>query len=182
VEAGVVRLGAGQQAVEDVDGGARLHLARGAGLIDTGNEEGLATLVGERSGDRRQPQAIGVGLDDAGAFGPARGLVHPRPVGAQRREIDGEHGTRGQGHLGSGTSRGQADDFAAAHPLRSGMYWSRAKSENRVTLASNWSCTVPVGPWRCLPMITSALPLTRLILAIQSWYSSVPSCGFSRST
>ena len=31
----------------------------------------------------------------------------------------------------------------------------------RVTAASNCNSTVPVGPWRCLPMITSALPSTR---------------------
>ena len=84
IEAGVVRLGAGQQAVEHVDGGARLHLARGAALVDAGDEEGLAALAGERLGDRRQPQAVGIGLDDAGAFRAARGLVQPRPVGAQR--------------------------------------------------------------------------------------------------
>ena len=48
VEARVVRLGAGQQAVEHVDGGAGLHLARGPALADAGDEEGLAALVGER--------------------------------------------------------------------------------------------------------------------------------------
>ena len=33
-----------------------------------------------------------------------------------------------------------------------------------MTLPSNCSCTVPIGPWRCLPMMTSALPLTMLHL------------------
>jgi len=33
-----------------------------------------------------------------------------------------------------------------------------AVEKNRVTAASNCNSMVPVGPWRCLPMITSALP------------------------
>ena len=87
IEARVVRLGAGQQAVEHVDGGAGLHLAGRAPLAQAGDEEGLAALAGERLGDRCQPQTVGVGLDDAGAFGPAGGLIEPRPVGAQGGEI-----------------------------------------------------------------------------------------------
>ena len=85
VEAGIVRLGAGQQAVENIDGGARLHLARDAAFVERGDEEGLAAFVGERLGDRPEPEAVGVRLDDAGALGAARGLVEARPVGAQAR-------------------------------------------------------------------------------------------------
>jgi hypothetical protein len=33
-----------------------------------------------------------------------------------------------------------------------------AVEKNRVTAASNCNSMVPIGPWRCLPMITSALP------------------------
>ena len=147
IEAGVVRLGARQQAVEHVDGGARLHLARGAALVDGGDEEGLAALAGERLGDRREPQAVGVGLDDAGAFGAARGLVEARPVGAQRGEVDGENGARGQRDR---ALRGRAAASAAVSlsvtRCRSGMYWSRARSEKRVTLPSNCSCDGADGP------------------------------------
>ena len=34
IEARIVRLGAGQQAVEHIDGGAGLHLARGAAFVE----------------------------------------------------------------------------------------------------------------------------------------------------
>jgi hypothetical protein len=34
----------------------------------------------------------------------------------------------------------------------------RARLPNRVKRPSNDSSTVPIGPWRCLPMMTSALP------------------------
>ncbi len=44
--------------------------------------------------------------------------------------------------------------------MRSGTWPSGARSPKRVTLASNCRPTVPVGPWRCLPMMTSALPWT----------------------
>ena len=44
--------------------------------------------------------------------------------------------------------------------MRSGRLSARASDEKRVTAASNCNSTVPVGPWRCLPMITSALPCT----------------------
>jgi hypothetical protein len=91
-----VRLGARQEAVEDVDGGARLHLARRAALVDGGDEEDLAALVGEGAGDGREAQPVGVGLEDAGAFGAPRHLVEAGPVGAQRREIDGEDSARRQ--------------------------------------------------------------------------------------
>ena len=37
--------------------------------------------------------------------------------------------------------------------------------------------TVPVGPWRCLPMITSALPWTSSISACHLKCSSVPTRG-----
>jgi len=43
-------------------------------------------------------------------------------------------------------------------PMRSGSWNSRARLPKRVNCASKANCTVPVGPWRCLPMITSPLP------------------------
>ena len=94
VEAGVVRLGAGQQAVQDVDGGTRLHLAGGAPLVDGGDEEGLAALVGKGAGDGREPQPVGVGLEDAGALRTAGDLVEARPVGTQGAEIDCQDSAR----------------------------------------------------------------------------------------
>ncbi len=39
-----------------------------------------------------------------------------------------------------------------------------------------------VGPWRCLPMMTSALPDTAIIFCCHSLNSAVPSEGFRRST
>ena len=83
IEARIVGLCPGQETVEHIDGGARLHFARGASLIDGGDEKSLAAFTGQRPGDGRQAQAIGIGLDDACAFRAARDLVEPRPVGAQ---------------------------------------------------------------------------------------------------
>jgi hypothetical protein len=101
VEARVVGFRPGQEPVEHVDGGARLHLARGAALVNGGDEERLAALVGERTRDRREAHAVGVGLDDAGALGAPGDLVEPRPVRAQGREIDGEDGARRQRNCGT---------------------------------------------------------------------------------
>ena len=42
---------------------------------------------------------------------------------------------------------------------------ARARFENRVKRPSKASSTVPIGPWRCLPMMTSALPCTCSITA-----------------
>jgi hypothetical protein len=41
---------------------------------------------------------------------------------------------------------------------RSGRWSALARLENFVMVPSNCNSTVPVGPWRCLPMMTSALP------------------------
>ena len=79
VEARIVGLGPGQETVEHVDGGAGLHFARGASLVHGGDEKGLAAFAGQRPGDGRQAQAIGIGLDDACAFRAARDLVEPAP-------------------------------------------------------------------------------------------------------
>ncbi len=96
VEARIVGLGPGQETVEHIDGGAGLHFARGAPLVHGGDEKGLAAFAGQRPGDGRQAQAIGIGLDDACAFRAARDLVEPRPVGAQGGQVDIEDGARGQ--------------------------------------------------------------------------------------
>jgi len=40
----------------------------------------------------------------------------------------------------------------------SGRYSARARLENRVRLPLNCTSTVPVGPWRCLAMMISAVP------------------------
>ena len=40
-----MRLGAGQQAVEHIDGGVGQNLARGAALAERGDEEGLAASL-----------------------------------------------------------------------------------------------------------------------------------------
>ena len=48
--------------------------------------------------------------------------------------------------------------YSAMSVSASGRWLSCARSLKRVNWPSNCSSTVPVGPWRCLPMMTSALP------------------------
>ena len=64
--------------------------------------------------------------------------------------------------------------------------WSvSTRFEKRVTSSSKASATVPVGPWRCLPMMHSARPCARSISLIQVACSGVPSRGslfFTRPT
>ena len=48
-------------------------------------------------------------------------------------------------------------------PIRTGNLSSSARSEKRVTDASNCSWTVSVGPWRCLAMMISAFFSLRFI-------------------
>src|SRR5262249_25958291 len=145
VEAGIMRLGAGQQAVENIDRGAGLHLAGDAAFVQRGDEEGLAALVGERLGDRADAEAVGVGLDDAGALGAARGLVQTRPVGAQGGEVDGQDGAGRQRDRAARAGGGRPMLICYLHSLRSGRYWSWARSEKRVTAPSNCMPTVPIG-------------------------------------
>ena len=62
--------------------------------------------------------------------------------------------------------------------MRSGSRSSRASEEKRVTAASNCNSTVPVGPWRCLPMMTSALPCT--LSAFRQPFGEFLAVGFQR--
>ena len=74
-----------------------------------GDEERGAPFIAQRARDLFEAQAIGVGLDDAGAFGRARGLVQLPPVGPERREIDREHSPRvGRNGAGADTRTGPA--------------------------------------------------------------------------
>ena len=59
----------------------------------------------------------------------------------------------------------------------SGKWPSCARSLKRVNWPSNCSSTVPVGPWRCLPMMTSALPCTSDMSSCHFSYSGVPTRG-----
>ena len=62
-------------------------------------------------------------------------------------------------------------------PIRSGSLCSSARFAKRVTSASKASWTVPVGPWRCLPMMTSARPCAWSMSDCQLKCSSVPGFG-----
>src|SRR5262249_7455493 len=126
------------------------------------------------------------GLDHGGAFSRHSATAERIPVGGDRGQIDGQN----TGGLGRGRTRlqdppvmggfwseiglqgcfslGHGAGLALRRPpvhvatgyVPSGRRFSRASEEKRVTAASNCNSMVPVGPWRCLPMMTSALPCT----------------------
>src|SRR5690606_4482258 len=71
IEARVVLGSAGQQAVEDVNDGPRLHRTNAAAFVQRCHKEGSASLLGEGAADLLNAEAISVGLDDSGALGLA---------------------------------------------------------------------------------------------------------------
>ena len=149
-----------QQSVERVDArvGAAERGAGAAGFAGVRDEEGSAPRLGERAHGLFEACAVSVGLDDGGALrgrGDGRQLA---PVGDERGEVDRQDSLR---------FRACRRFSAVRAHICSGNASSRARLEKRVTSASNCSSTVPVGPWRCLPMMTSALPWARSISASQ---------------
>ena len=93
----------------------------------------------------RHAKSIGVGFDHSGAFGRRGKLLQEPVIGDEGIKVDGKD--RGLTRVGLGTQS-----------RRSGRRSSVARLLNLVNSRVNCSLTVPVGPCRCLPMITSALP------------------------
>src|SRR5690606_34047052 len=132
--------------------------------------------------------AVGVGLDDRRGLGPAGLGRKGAPVGGEGGKIDGE---KPAGLVLADGEGGARLGRCAGHGVRSLMVksglWaaqncsgrrsSGARLPKRVTSAWNDSGTVPVGPWRCLPMMTSALPCAWSISACHLKCSSVPGFG-----
>ena len=97
---------------------------------------------------RAHAEAVAVGLHDGGGFALGASLVESPPV----------RGDRG----GDPRSGARAGGSAAGERL-----------PNLVKRLSKKSFTLPMGPWRCLPMITSAWLRTSSIWRCQAKCSSV---------
>ena len=80
-----------EEAVEHVDCGRGRRGANHAGLIEGGDEKRLAAGGSKRPRHLFGAAAIGIRLDDTGAFGRHRGLLELAPVGDDGVEIDRQH-------------------------------------------------------------------------------------------
>ena len=130
---------------KDVNRDIREKLSQGFALPKRRDEEGLAAGAGKDRCSLCHAEAVGVGFYDGSAFGPRGKLAQMPVIGDKRVKIDGK-----DCGLARISLRGQS--------RRSGRRSSLARLLNLVNSRVNCSLTVPVGPWRCLPMITSALP------------------------
>ena len=173
-----------EEAVEHIDRRRRHRGADDARFLQRGDEKRLAAGAGQRACDRLGAAAIGVGLDHAGAFGRHR-RSSPACASWRRWRRDRRSARRwrwrarrpGWPRARAGCLRGidfgSETMFMPHFTRRAGAVQPRgrvcsrsvpanglscARSLKRVNWPSNCSSTVPVGPWRCLPMMTSALP------------------------
>ncbi len=96
----------------------------------------------QRPRHRHEPVPVGVRLDHRHHARPWRKRAHPREVVAQRGRIH---------------DRPDLDPRSRRHC--SWPYAPLARLSNRVYLPRNVRCTSPVGPFRCLAMMMSAMPL-----------------------
>ena len=86
-----LRLAAGLDAVEDVDGGLRQPLAQSHAFAQRRDEEALAAFAREPSGDGFEAEAVGVRLDGRAALGRMRRRLQQLEVRSERVEIDVQH-------------------------------------------------------------------------------------------
>ena len=130
---GVDAAAAGQEAIEDVDRRLGRGLAGTNALGEMRDEEVSAARPVQRRHGRLDADAVGVRLHDRAGF-RAGAPAEEAPVRDQRVEVDGQRrAISGIGGVGG-------------HHSRSGRRNSSARSEKRVTSASNCKATVPVGP------------------------------------
>ncbi len=95
VDLGVDLAGVLEETVEHIDRSRRRYRsANHAGLIERGDEKRLAAGSRQRAGDLGCAAAIGIRLDDAGAFGRHRRFLELAPVGDDGVEIDRQHAGR----------------------------------------------------------------------------------------
>ncbi len=90
---------AGQDAIEDVDGGAGCQRRRLSRLGERRDEEVAAARRVERRDDAGRAKAVGVGLDDGGAAGRGDALGQRPPVAANLPQIDADDAGRGGRNL-----------------------------------------------------------------------------------
>ncbi len=83
--------GGGRESIEDEDARLRGDGAQGLAFRQVGDKKRAASRGEQCPCDRGEPQAIGVGLDDAGAFSAFRALGQHAPIIGQRAEIYGEN-------------------------------------------------------------------------------------------
>ena len=96
VDLGVGIAGVLEEAAEHIERRSRHRRAHDARFIERGNEERLAAGGGKRPRHLFGAAAIGIRLDDTGAFGWHRRLLELAPVGDDGVEIDRQHA--GGGH------------------------------------------------------------------------------------
>ena len=152
----------GIERAQDEDGELQARFAQGHPLLDGGDSEpvGGAGLL-SRARALRGAVAVRVGLDHE------HHLRARRHLGAQAAEVPDEGG---QVDLGPGRTEEAAVDGdgdlvgEGSHQLNcvweseiSGGSSPRASSAKRVMSRRNRTSTVPVGPWRCLAMMSWAL-------------------------
>ena len=126
------------QRAKDQDRRAHARLAQHDRLLDVGAREHRGAGLLERARDLRRAVPVGIRLDhrdDAGRRAIGRGEIRGdrATVAANRVEID------------AGDGRPDHGDPCA-------------RFSNRVNSLMNASLAVPVGPFRCLPMMISATP------------------------
>ena len=156
-----VGLGAGQQAVQHVDRVLGQRAAQRDAFLEMGDEELPAALGREPRPDDRGAGAVGVGLEHGGAIdrpaAGAAGIAQAAPVGGDGAEVDREDRAGPARRVVVGGSIGHRPmAYSKAGPP--GPSASAARLPNLVNWPSKDSRTMPVGPWRCLATITSALP------------------------
>ena len=153
--------GAGQRAVEDGDLAARRECARSAiALVERRDEEQPAAGAARAGATGAGAEAVGVGLDDGGARAPARAAPRSsRQFVDDRAEVDLENGAAAR-RVGSRLLPATTARYAAAGVSQPppGRRSGPMKLSNFVVSASKCSFTLPIGPWRCLAMMISAVP------------------------
>ena len=148
--------GAGKRPVQHGDFARRRQASRAQRdpLVERRDKEQPA--AGARQGARDRPRAepVGVGLDDGGARGRAR---RARPADRQFAAM----APRSISRTAPAAAKPWRPAATAADALSqspSGRRSGPMKLSNFVVSASKCSLTVPIGPWRCLAMMTSAVP------------------------
>src|SRR5690606_32740744 len=132
-------------------------------LLHEGDPELVHALRLQVAGDTHQPVAVGIGLDDA-HHRHADAAADRAQVARERVEVDDDPGGALDGGIVHGAIRAHPAGTASAAGAR--RRYSKlptvscARLSKRVYSPKNFSLKLPVGPFRCLPMMISARPLS----------------------
>ena len=139
--------------VENDDFGVGTNrLAQLCALFDIGHEERSAARPMKRQADLSDAMPIGVRLDHRAGLAVRRQRADRAPVRDYVVEVDS--GARVKTHkLAFSWARRFRKLYS--YPSSAG---ARSRFPNLVVLASKARTTRPIGPCRCLPMMTSAVP------------------------